>query len=75
MHKFSLDWFIFLVTLHLMIFLDPDPTACLTTDGIPCVFPFIFGNNTYKECITFSDPEQLPWCSTKVNQGTSFHLI
>ena len=47
-----------------------EPTGCVATDGATagqaCVFPFIFGNNTYNECIIFSDPEQIPWCSTKV---------
>ncbi len=48
----------------------------MTTDGpspgAPCVFPFIFGDKTFNECITVSDPDQLPWCSIKVLSFINF---
>ena len=56
---------------------EPDEEATgvdcrvLSSDGrsrIPCVFPFVFGGLEFNGCITISDPEAKPWCSTKVNE-------
>ena len=37
----------------------------------PCVFPFTMSNDyetiTYTKCTTVLDPEDKPWCSTKVD--------
>ncbi len=39
----------------------------------PCVFPFVFGGFEFNGCITISDPEKRPWCSTKVD-GSGVHV-
>ncbi len=33
----------------------------------PCIFPFKYSGQTMTECTTLNDPEDKPWCSTKVN--------
>lgn len=48
---------------------------CATTDTkLPCILPFTFGNETFDTCITISDPDGRPWCSTKVIDGTDIHI-
>ena len=32
-----------------------------------CIFPFQFSGQTFTRCTTQKDPEQKPWCSTKVD--------
>ncbi len=36
----------------------------------PCIFPFKYSGQTLTECTKLRDPENSPWCSTKVdNEG------
>ena len=44
----------------------------MTTDPsslsrVPCVFPFSYSGKTHTSCTTEGHPEQMPWCSTKVD--------
>lgn len=32
------------------------------------MFPFTFAGVTFEGCITLTDPDQIPWCSTKVDE-------
>ena len=44
---------------------------CITVDGIPCEFPFVFNSVTYTKC-TFDylpNDAKLPWCSTHTVDG------
>ena len=36
-------------------------------DFKPCIFPFKYGGATYKTCTNVKDPDEKPWCSTKVD--------
>jgi hypothetical protein len=36
-------------------------------DPKPCIFPFKYSGQTLTECTTLKDPEDNPWCSTKVD--------
>ena len=57
--------------LSYIFFLPSAPTpraSCQTIAGIDCVFPFKYNDITYNGCITIKDPENKPWCSTKVNK-------
>jgi hypothetical protein len=40
----------------------------------PCIFPFKFFGQTLSACTTLKDPEDKPWCSTKVDD-TGNHVI
>ena len=33
----------------------------------PCIFPFKYSGQTLTECTILRDPEDKPWCSTKVD--------
>ena len=65
---------------HIIIFLfffflasAPNTKAlCQTVAGIDCVFPFKYNDITYNGCITIKDPENKPWCSTKVNTQNKY---
>ena len=35
----------------------------------PCIFPFKFSGQTFTQCTTVKDPDDKPWCSTKVNEN------
>ena len=37
------------------------------SQGKPCQFPFIFGGEERRGCISDTDPEQRLWCSTRVD--------
>jgi len=57
------------------IITTPTPRAsCQTIAGIDCVFPFKYNDITYNGCITIKDPENKPWCSTKVDPATKIHI-
>merc|ERR1711931_432658 len=50
---------------------------CVTTSGFPgagssCVFPFTIDGKTYNGCTTYFDPENKPWCSTKVDSNGGY---
>lgn len=49
---------------------DSDPRA---KTGLPCVFPFIYQGKEYNGCTTVTDPENLPWCATAVNE-TGYYI-
>ena len=49
-----------LITFHLYI-------ECKTVEGVQCVFPFIYANQTYTGC-TNVDNGETEWCSTEVDE-------
>ena len=46
--------------------------SCRTVGGdspnAPCVFPFVFADTVHKACTRDLDPENRPWCSTRVDE-------
>ncbi|XP_074873909.1 epididymal sperm-binding protein 1-like [Carettochelys insculpta] len=38
-----------------------------TSDNSPCVFPFIYKNQTYHSCTAVAEPLGRPWCATTAN--------
>jgi hypothetical protein len=49
-------------------------TESLSRQSLECIFPFKYGGKTYYGCTTDVDPDQLAWCSTKVNLDTGDHI-
>ena len=45
--------------------------TCQTVGGKDCVLPWVYENVTYIGCITYKDPDNKPWCSTKVNKANN----
>ena len=41
--------------------------------GEKCIFPFTFFGVTYTKCTTYESPENVPWCSTEVDDD-GFHI-
>ncbi len=37
-------------------------------DVKPCIFPFTYEGVTYNNCTVANDPDNMPWCSTKVDE-------
>ena len=37
-------------------------------DVQPCIFPFQYLGQTFNNCTILKDPENKPWCSTKVDE-------
>ena len=35
----------------------------------PCIFPFTYDGVTYNNCTIVNDPDNHPWCSTKVDEA------
>merc|ERR1712106_660148 len=46
--------------------------ACLTTDNVPCVFPFTYKSISYAGCTDASDSPGNLWCATKVDENGSY---
>ena len=44
-----------------------------TQEAKPCIFPFTFLGQILTECTILKDPEDKPWCSTKVD-NTGNHI-
>ena len=44
--------------------------ACLTVSEEPCVFPFVFNNQSHSKCTMELSVNGLAWCATQVNQTT-----
>jgi hypothetical protein len=42
-------------------------------DVKPCIFPFKYSGQTLSQCTTLKDPDDKPWCSTKVD-GNGNHV-
>ena len=56
---------------HFILNFVDTTTACLTVDNDAnraCAFPFIFGGESHKVCITDGDPLNVPWCSTETDE-------
>ena len=51
-----------------LIFLFIPEVVCKTIEGKDCILPFTFKNTTFNKCITLEDPDDKPWCSTKVGR-------
>ena len=51
----------------------PSCATCMASNGSPCMFPFIFGNQLYTRCTLDFTDDGKPWCSTKVSEG-NFHV-
>ena len=44
---------------------------CKTVEGVNCVFPFIYANQTYTGC-TDVDNGETRWCSTEVDEAGQY---
>ena len=44
-----------------------DTSGCKTTNGLSCVFPFIYAGVEYSQCTTVENGET-PWCSTETDK-------
>merc|ERR1712123_88414 len=42
---------------------------CIASNGKECKFPFKFRNKVFASCTTDFDPDDRPWCSTKLDRG------
>ena len=54
---------------------DLNQNICQTLNGQNCVLPFKYENVSYSGCITLNDPDNLPWCSTKVSNRLHFKFF
>ena len=41
--------------------------------GLPCVFPWKFKGKTYNSCTMEWEPDQRPWCATKVDENSKYY--
>ena len=41
---------------------------CVTTSGVPCIFPFKYRGVEYTECTTVGSVGGTPWCATEVDE-------
>ena len=44
--------------------------ACLTVTDLPCVFPFVYKNETYSACTGADSDNGAKWCATEVDSET-----
>ncbi|KAB5540056.1 hypothetical protein PHYPO_G00096970 [Pangasianodon hypophthalmus] len=44
-----------------------DPCPSVTTEGVVCVFPYLFMNKSYSECTEDGRADGRKWCSTTAN--------
>ena len=72
MNKFSIAFACFLILLQQItaeecfVKKEKDPGVISQE---PCVFPFIYKGVTYNTCTYVDHPEQMEWCSTKVDEN------
>ena len=45
-------------------------SACLTVTDLPCVFPFVYKNETYNACTGVDSDNGAKWCATEVDSET-----
>ena len=43
---------------------------CLAENGDPCIFPFIYKDQTFEECTLFDANANKPWCAVAVNDDS-----